>query len=81
MIPDDDTVTIDHIFTMILGVDTTFCYAFANWNGDGLDCYVYNPSWVLEANEWCVYTTRPYGDPKEVRRNHRIRYVGKKVPL
>ena len=81
MMPDDDAMSIDHVLTMILGLDTTFCYAFSNWTGDGLDCYVYNPTWVLKANEWCLYTMRPYGDPRDWRLSNRIRYMGKKVRL
>ena len=65
----------DLLIQSILGVDTTYGYFFQNWEGNGLDAYVYNPTWGQGFHHYALANN---GDPTLFNRSRRVQYLGHK---
>ena len=71
----------EQIISNILGLDTHYCYVFANWSGS-LDAYLYNPMWNHNNNIWHHYCMKNRtSQPNEWNASRSITYLGAKAVL
>lgn len=69
--------TPDEIASHLLGCSAYHCYIYADWNGFGLDAYLYSPMW--QDTVWEHYTLVGPASPANWNRAKAVHYEGNKA--